>query len=177
MASNHRRLAVSEYQILTTEAAAAEVAEGVPGTANLAEALALTEGYSEIGDWIYSATAEGRTGEVAVNGIDLDGEPGLIYSGPAGAAVGVTFEGIGISEGTIAPEATDGATLALFKNNDLVDYADEGFVLLTGETVHDMNLSTYVAGLQTGDVLRVGLVGSGSEVIDVDIAPGDVRVI
>jgi hypothetical protein len=107
-----------------------------------------------------------------VNSIDLDLEPGLIYSGPAGGAVGVTIEEVDITEGTIAPEATDTATLALFLNNDIVAYADEGFVAL-----HEMNLSTYVGGLQPGDVLRVGLVGSGSEAIDVDIAPGDVRVV
>lgn len=172
--TNVRMLKAGEYQISVTEAAAAEVAEGTVPTA---EALALTEGYSEIGDWIYSATAEGRTGEVAVNSIDLDLEPGLIYSGPAGGAVGVTIEEVDISEGTIAPEATDTATLALFLNNDIIAYADEGFVALTGEVLHEMNLSTYVGNLQPGDVLRVGLVGSGSEVIDVDITPGDVRIV
>ena len=75
------------------EATAAETAEGTFGTDNLGEALAIgslvpadgsvtsTEGAPA---FEYSATAEGRTGEVAVDGIDLDGEPGLIYQGPAG---------------------------------------------------------------------------------------------
>lgn len=176
--TNSRSFKSTPYSIAVAEAAAAEVAEGVFGTDNVAEALALTEGYDETGDWVYSATAEGRTGEVAVNGIDLDGEPGLIYSGPAGGAVGVTIEEVDIAEGTIAPEATDSVTLALTLNNDIVAYADEGYVSeLDTETAAEMNLSTYVGNLQPGDVLRVALIGGGEETMDVDVAPGNVKIV
>jgi hypothetical protein len=175
--TGNRTLHQSQYLISVTEAAAAEVAEGVYGTANTGEALALTEGYAEMGDWIYSANAEGRTGEVAVNGLDFDGEPGLIYSGPPGGAVGITVEEVDIAEGTIAPEATDSVTLAVMLNNTVVAFADEGFVSeLDTETAAEMNCSTYVGGLQTGDVIRIALIGGGQETMDVDVTPGDVRL-
>jgi hypothetical protein len=168
---SHTKLRSTEYLITTTEAAAAETAEGVFGTANLAESLALTEGYSELGDWTYSATAEGRTGEVAVSGIDLDGEPGLIYSGPAGGAVRVTCRDLDVAEGTIAPEAADSVVAALFLNNDIVAFADEGYTAeLDTEAAVEFNFDTYVGGLQVGDVLRLGLVGGGEEVSDWDVA-------
>lgn len=162
----------TQYTITMAEAAAAETA------AEGAEALAMTENTStaESGDWIYSATAEGRTGEVAVNGIDLDGEPGLIYSGPEGGAVSVLVDGLDISEGTIAPEATDTVTVGVFLNNTLVATANEGFVALTGEATHEMNVETYVGGLTAGDVLRVGLIGGGEETVDTDVTPGNVKI-
>jgi hypothetical protein len=176
--TNNRSFHVSEYQIAVAEAAAAEVAEGVYGTANTGEALALTEAYSEIGNWVYSATAEGRTGETAVNGLDFDGEPGLIYTGPPGAAVGITVEEVDIAEGTIAPEATDTVTLAVMLNNTVVAFADEGFVTeLDTETAAEMNMSTYVGGLQTGDVIRIALIGGGEETMDVDVTPGNVYIV
>jgi hypothetical protein len=172
--TNNRGLKVSDYSIATTEAAAAET------VAEAGEALGLTEGYSELGDWIYNAAAEGRTGEVAVTygtiSIDVDAEPGLVYSGVEGGAVSVSVEEVDITEGTIAPEATDTVTLALLLNNTIVAYADEGFVALTGETVHEMNMHTYIGGLQPGDVLRLAVIGNTEETVDVDIAPGDVRV-
>lgn len=167
--TNVTKLEASEYSVLPTEAAAAETAEGTLGSGNTGEALGLTEAYSELGDWTYSATAEGRTGENAVNGIDLDEEPGLIYRGPAGAGVRVAAV-LGVSEGTIAPEAGDSVVAAIFLNNDVIAYADEGFVseIDTGTTT-TFNVDTYVGPLQEGDVVRLGLVGGGEETADWDI--------
>lgn len=150
--------------------AAAVVAEG-------AEALAITTSDAiagnESGDWAYSATAEGRTGEVAVNGIDLDGEPGLIYTGPAGNYVRVKVTNLDVDHGLIAPEATDTATVAVFVNNTIHGVADEGFAAeLDAEPAIEFNLDTIVGPLQSGDVIRVGIVGGGNETLDLDVAEG-----
>lgn len=161
------------YGIATSEAAAAETAEGTFGTDNLAEALALTEAFSELGQFIYSATAEGRTGEVANadSAIDLDGEPGLIYSGPSGAAFNIGFNNVDVLEGTIAGEATDSVVVALMVNNEIVAFADEGYTaeIDTGTAVEfNLENGTYVV-LQESDVVRLALIGGGEEVTDWDI--------
>jgi hypothetical protein len=153
------------------EAVAAET------TAEGAEALAITDSSSiagnESGDWAYSATAEGRTGEVAVDGIDVDAEPGLIYTGPAGGAVRVAVKNLDVSEGTIAPEAGDSVVAAVLLNNTVVAYADEGFTAeLDTETAVEFNMDTYVGGLQSGDVIRVALIGGAEETADWDVAEG-----
>ncbi len=175
--SSHVKLKSSPYSIAVAEAAAAETAEGVAGTANLAEALALTEAYDETGDFVYSATAEGRTGEVAVSGNDVDGEPGLIYSGPSGVHVRVAFDNLDVSEGTIAPEATDSVVAAILQNNTIVAYADEGYTSeLDTETAVEFNCDTIVGPLTEGDVVRVALIGGGEEVSDWDVAPADLVI-
>jgi len=166
--TNSTKLQSTEAQGDFSEATAAAVA------AEVAESLAL-EGVTPAvnGDWTYSGTAEGRTGEVAVNGIDLDGEPGLIYSGPPGNAVRVKFTNLDIDHGLIAPEAGDTAAVALFVNNDIIAFADEGFVAeLDAEPAIEFNLDTYVPGLQTSDVIRIGIVGGGEETLDLDVAVG-----
>jgi len=166
--TNNTRLQTAEFQADFSEAAAAETA------AELGESLALEGATPAVnGDWAYSATAEGRTGEVAVNSIDLDGEPGVIYSGPAGGAVRVKVANLDILEGTIAPEAADSVTAALFLNNDVVAFFDEGFVSeIDTEIASEMNVDTYVGGLLSGDVIRVGLIGGGEETADWDVALG-----
>lgn len=159
------------YAIGPTEAAAAETAEGTLNTSNLAESLALTEAFMELGFFTYSATAEGRTGEVAVNGNDVDDEPGLIYTGPSGVAFNIGFTLLNVAEGTIAPEATDEVTAVLFVNNTIVGFADEGFVSeVDTETAVEFNMEngTYVV-LMEGDVVRLGLLGSGDETADWDV--------
>ena len=83
---------------------------------------------NETGDWTYSATAEGRTGEIAVNGIDVDDQPGMIYSGPAGGAFRVKVTNFDVVDGDIAVEAADTAVMAILLNNTVVAFADEGFV-------------------------------------------------
>ena len=163
--TNSTKLQNTEFQADFTEATAAEtVAEG-------AISLAL-EGATPVinGDWAYSATAEGRTGEVAVNSIDLDDDPGIIYSGPGGGAIRIKVAGLDVLEGTIAPEATDTVVPAVFVNNDLIDFFDEGFTdeIDTG-TLVEFNLDTYIGNLQPLDVIRIALVGGGEETADWDV--------
>ena len=150
----------------TTEASV--VAEG-------AEAYAMTPSSGiaamESGDWAYSALAEGRTGEVAVNGIDLDVEPGLIYSGPSGGAFRVKVANFDVVDGDIAVEAADTLTMAVLLNNTVVAFADEGFVAELDISA-EYNVDTYVGGLISGDVLRVGLIGGGEETMDLTISEG-----
>ena len=151
------------------DASAAVVAEG-------GEALALTDSSSiagaESGDWTYSATAEGATGEVAVDGVDVDAEPGMIYTGPAGNAVRVKVANLDVASGLIAPEAADTVTAAVLKNNDVVAFADEGFVAELDAVTAEFNIDTYVGGLKSGDVIRVALIGGGEETLDLDVAEG-----
>ncbi len=167
-----------------TEAAAAETAEGVQGTANLAEALALetilpADGLLPLegGMLEYNATAEGRTGEVAVNGNDLDEEPGLVYGGPAGVFnhLQVRITNLDVLEGTIAPEATDSVVAAVFVNNDIIAFADEGYTVeIDTATLVEFNIDTIVT-VTEGDVVRFALVGGGEETADWDVSntPGE----
>lgn len=160
--TNNKGLYSAEAQADFAEAAAAEtVAEG-------AESLAL-EGITPAvnGDFSYSATAE----DLGTAGA-LDLEPGFIYSGPPGNHVRVKFTGLDLSAGTIAPEAADTVAAVLYKNSEIVDYADEGFVAELDTATHEMNIDTVVGPLKTGDVLRVGLKGGGEETVDVDVALG-----
>ncbi len=121
------------------------------------------------GDWSYSDTAEGRTEEVAVNGIDMDDAPGIIYAGPSGVAVRVQVTGFDIDLSAINPAAINTVALGLFLNNTLVDYCDEGFVTeLDNEAVDEFNIDTYVGGIQEGDVIRMGWV-QGTENAELDL--------
>lgn len=161
-----------------TEAAAAETAEGTKGTDNLGEALAL-EGIVpadgvlplEGGTLEYNATAEGKTGELAVAGIDLDEEPGLVYGGPSGVFnhLQVRVTNLDVLEGTIAPEATDSVTAAVLVNNTVVGFADEGYVseIDTG-ILTEFNIDC-IATVTEGDVIRIALLGGGEEVSDWDV--------
>ena len=172
--SHHIGLRGTPYSIIVTEDAAQETAEGTFGTDDLASSLDLTEAYVETGNFVYSATAEGRTGEVAnaESAIDLDATPGLIYNGPSGVGYAITIAGLDVSEGTIAPEATDRVTAALMVNNEILAFADEGYVAeLDTETAVAFNIATYAA-LTEGDVVRVALIGGGEEVSDWDVAVG-----
>ena len=166
--TNSQRLVTVPFIGTYTEAAAAEVDTGG------AEALAITAEAGEGADWLYSATAEGRTGEVAgAEGHDLDGEPGLIYSGPVGGAVRVAVKDLDIAEGSITvPDAEDTVIAAIFLNNDVVAYADEGFLTGPVSATHEFNADTYVGGLVTGDVIRVGLItdAAAEEALDFDVA-------
>jgi hypothetical protein len=126
-----------------------------------------------LGHLTYSATAEGRTGEVPVAGNDLDGGPGLIYSGPAGGAVTVEVVGLDVTTGAIGgPEATDAVTAAVFVNNDIVAVADEGFVAELDSVTAEFNMATYVGNLQPLDVIRVGVFNNTEESVSLDIALG-----
>lgn len=172
-------LHTTNYLIDFTEDAEAEVLEGT------AEALALEEaaGLTEAGDFVYSATAEGLGGEVAgPEGIDLDEEPGLIYSGPTGAKIRVQFNNLDIVEtDDEAPEATDSWTAGVFVNNKLVALCDEGFVAeLDTQTAAELNLENGVGVQLTElDVIRIGLISAVGNEDDqtVDVAEGGTLVI
>ena len=161
-----RSISVNGEFEATTEAAV--VAEG-------GEAYAMTPSVGvaglESGDWAYSATAEGRTGEVAVDGVDLDGEPGLIYTGPPGGAARVKITNFDVVDGDIAVEAADTAVMAIMQNNTVVAYADEGFTAEL-DVAAEFNVDTYVGGLISGDVVRVALIGGGEETLDLTISEG-----
>lgn len=170
LTNNQKLASVSVNGDFLEATASAVVAEG--GEA-LALELSTDIADMETGDWTYSATAEGRTGEVAVGLVDLDGEPGLIYSGPPGNAVRVKFTNVDIDHGLIAPEATDTATVAVMLNNEVIAYADEGFVAeLDAEPAIEFNCDTYVGGLQTNDVIRIAVIGGTEETLDLDVAAG-----
>lgn len=144
------------------EAAAAEVAGNA---AELAEALALSVtagGHPENGshnldgpEFEYSATAEDN----GIAGI-LDLEPGLVFAGPTGLYTTAKVEVVSVSilEGTIAPEATDEVTLAIFVNSAIWAIADEGYVTAGGnsEVATEFNVSASVA-LTELDVVRVAV--------------------
>ncbi len=179
MAENHASLKCMDYTVLIANTEACIMAEGIQGTDNLQESLVLTEGstQAESGDWIYSATAEGRTGEVAVLGLDADDEPGLIYSGQAGASCSVRVEGAIMGEGTIAGDAGDSATIVILLNNTVVGAAEEGFVDLGVAATYDMNVTVaYVSNLQPLDVIRVVCLNDGEEAQDAEVAGGDLRI-
>jgi hypothetical protein len=157
--TNARSLSVKP---LRGELVIGQVALPLEGTAE-AQPLAFLD---DSEDWTYSATAEGNGGEVAVNGIDLDLEPGLVYAGPVGAHVDVVFSNIDVQAdiGSVAPEAADQLTVGVFKNNHLVKAADEGWVAEFDTGTAEFNGSCVVGNLQTGDVVRLALmVHEGSE--------------
>lgn len=138
----------------------AETPEAVPLTPSVGIAA------NESGDWAYSATAEdnGTAGT-------LDGQPGIIYTGPAGNAVRVKVTGLDVDEESIIADPADSATAAVYVNSSLVAYADEGFVSELDITA-EFNLDTYVGGLQSGDVIRVAVVGGGEETFEAGVAEG-----
>ncbi len=125
----------------------------------------------------YSATAED-------NGIAgaYDLEPGLIFRGPANlyTTVKVVVQNVDVTEGIIAPEATDEITLSLHVNSALWAIADEGFVENGANgTVVEFNLSADLA-LTEADVVRLVLLsptGDESE-INYDVgSAGTVEII
>lgn len=124
-----------------------------------AEALSATYHGPNV-DWTYSETAEGRTGETPINGLDMDGEPGLIYAGPAGASAQVAFTNVDVKAagtGASLPEATDQYTVGIFRNNELVKQCDEGWQAEFDSETVEFNGDGVVTNLQSGDVLRIGL--------------------
>lgn len=147
-----------------SEAVAAEM------TAEGSEALAL-EGASPNPHLTYSATAEDNGTAGA-----LDGEPGVIYSGPVTTALRVSVAGLALSEGTIAPEATDDIAAGVFKNSTLVaTLATEAGVSVITETdafLATMEGDVIVDAVADGDVIRIGLISLNEETVDIDVALG-----
>lgn len=120
----------------------------------------------ESGDWTYSGTAEDRGTAGA-----LDGQPGLIYNGPAGGAVRLKVTNFDVDEESIIADATDTATMAIYVNSSLVAYADEGFVGELDITA-EFNVDTYIGNLQPLDVIRVAIVGGTEETWEAGLAEG-----
>lgn len=121
---------------------------------------------NESGDWAYSASAEDNGTAGA-----LDLQPGLVYTGPNGGAVRVKITNFDVDEESIIADATDTATMAIYVNSTLVAYADEGFVGELDITA-EFNVDTYVGGLQSGDVIRVAIVGGTEETWEAGVAEG-----
>lgn len=142
-----------------------------PG-ANKAEAVPVTmSNIADTPDWTYSATSEDN-GTVGI----LDGQAGLTYSGPGGVGFRVNVTNFDTIEHAITlPEATDTATMALYKNSDVVAYADEGFTAHASEIAVEFNVDTYIQ-LDEGDVLRVGVAFTGEVDGDLDLAPGEINI-
>lgn len=148
-----------------------EVALVEPG-ANLVESTALTlTADAEAADWTYSAIAEDNGTAGA-----LDGQPGVIYNGPSGNAVRVQVTNYDVLEHAItAPEATDRAVMCVFKNSDIVAYADEGFSAVASEIAVEFNVDTVVM-VNESDVIRVGVKFTGEVDGDLDLAPGEITL-
>jgi len=154
---------------------AADTSAAIIGEAGEGQVITVTDN----ADWTYSAAAESVGGEVTgVGGLDFDVEPGLIYSGPVGGAIRVKFAGLDVDHGLIAPEATDVVQAAVVLNNDIIAFADEGnAVEFDAEPAIEFNCDTYIGNLQTGDVVRVALIGTNEETLDLDVAEGGTFVI
>jgi len=165
--TNNTKLNVVQQTGVVPELALAE-----PG-ANLAEAIPVTmTNNADNIDMLYSATAEDN----GTAGI-VDGQPGLIYSGPNGNYFRVAVANVDTLEHAItAPEATDKAALAIFKNSEVQAYGDEGFNEHDAEVAVENNVDTLVGPFNEGDVLRVGFVFSGEVDADLDVAPGEITV-
>ncbi len=131
-------------------------------------------------DFLYSATAENRVEEVAVDGQDMDDEPGIIYSGPSGVTIRVQIDNFDIDAATtIAAAQIDTVCLGLYVNNTLVDYADEGFLTeLDNEVADEFNLDVTIRNLQENDVIRVAYVqGTENAELDLDLLnTGQLRI-
>lgn len=140
--------------------------------AGVAEATALTIP-TEQTEFVYSAIAEDN----GTAGI-LDGQPGLIYKGPNGGYARVKVQNHDVLEHAIIaiPETTDTVALAIYKNSEVADYGDEGFVT-QNEIAIEMNVDTVVGPLQTNDVIRVALVGGGKlETASWDVTAGTITL-
>lgn len=145
-----------------------------PGTTS--EAIELMGFDSGNADWTYSSTAEGRTGEEAINGFDMDDDPGLIYTGPNGASVNIRVTDLDLSAGLTTPAAGDTYTVAVFKNNELVAHADEGMFAELDTLTVEYNLEGTVTNLVQNDVIRVAVVATpgSTAASELKVAPNSV---
>ena len=145
----------------------------VEGGANLAEAVPFTIAeVAEQSDWTYAEAAEDN----GTAGI-LDGQDGMTYNGPNGNYFRVAITNADTVEHAIsAPEATDTAALAVFKNSEVQDYGDEGFNAHASEIAVENNIDTLVGPFNEGDVLRVGFVFEGEGDADLDLTAGEISI-
>ena len=169
------RFTIDEAAAAETDGPGEEQAEG------LAVTQVVTPGHGKLTqgvEFTYGATAED-------NGIagELDLQPGVVFSGPAGlyTVAKVRVFGVDVLEGSITvPDAEDTCTLALYVNSALWAVADE----VSGasapfapdesfdtETVFEFNISETDLALTENDVIRVAILGveANEETLDWDI--------
>lgn len=116
-------------------------------------------------DLVYTPTAEdnGTAGE-------MDGQPGLVASGiPVGIRVPlrVSVRNLDISEGTIAPEATDRIAAVVSVNSSIDLVSEQGFVAADVSTEHTIDGTIYVA---QNDVVRFAVLAATDSEDALDIA-------
>ena len=110
----------------------------------------------EDGHWEYIAIAETVSEIAGYREFDFDGQPGLVYTGPTGAAIRVQLNALSVGAG-IAGVIEGGTTdIALFLDNDYVVGSDEGPVDVA-EAATDFNFDTYV-NINEGQAVRVVLI-------------------
>lgn len=163
----------TKFNVQSVDGTVDEVALAEPG-ANEAEAIPFTLAeVGELSDWTYAEAAEDN----GTAGI-LDGQDGVTYNGPNGNYFRVAITNVDTIEHAItAPEATDKAALALYKNSELVAVGDEGLNAHASEAAVENNLDTLVGPFNEGDVLRVALYFTGEEAdADIDVAPGEISI-
>ena len=138
-----------------------ELAAEVSGSniVELAEALVLEPSEDDYNLHGLTFTYSGEAVDRGIAG-ELSNEPGMIYEGPAEIWVPVTVRvrNVDVTEGTIAPEATDEVALVCYVNSTPAIEADEGFVENQANgTIIEFNMDGMVY-LTDLDVVRFCLV-------------------
>lgn len=159
------------------------------GNANLVKAIPLImDGNGETGELAYSATAE----DAGTPG-DLDGQPGLIYTGTPGGFVNVQVSDFDVKASPTSattPESSafveageiaaveDSVSLNVFINSDIAGHCDEGSVVEMDTATAEFNMDQQIGPLVSGDVIRLGLVWTGEADADLSLpTAGAVRII
>ncbi len=125
-------------------------------------------------DFTYSDTAENNGG-----GGNMDDQPGLIYSGPAGTGyfvvAAVDVEVVYAAEGISDPDSGDTVSLDVYVNSTLAITGDEGQTAAANEAATiEFNITAETVALTEGDVLRFALtpVAANEATIDWDVVEG-----
>ena len=157
--------------------------QGFRGSFELSTLIALDEGTTAIPgylfddaatDWSYeSSGAENLGGEVAVAGWDLDGQAGLVYAGPAGGTIEVSFDFISSSALNQSPEATDSFNVGVFRDNELMGVCNEGWTNELDAASLNATGTVRVDGLLPGHVVRVALMSHEGNEDDVALTIDD----
>lgn len=169
-ATNVKLSGVRQFQMDCTAVSdlTAVPAEGVDAVALEGNVPAL------VSDWTYSATAENNAGEVAVNGMDQDDFEGIIYNGPSGVTVRVVVKNFDVDLGIINAGSGDTLALGLFKDNDLIAFAEGNFHgELEDEVIEEFNIDAIIYDLQETDVIRLcWMQGSENAELDLEVVGG-----
>lgn len=144
-------------------------------TTPVALAVTLANAAKNSPDWLYSAAAEDR----GIAGV-LDGQPGIIYSGPAGTTgyLRTHFHNVDVEyadEGLADPDNEDTVSLDIFVNSVSVLTSAEGQTALANEAAEvEFNVEAGTLALVEGDVVRFALVPvvANEASIDWDVEEG-----